>query len=344
MHEPRQSGTEPPASHRGHDGPRSQQGPDSQDGSPDAPGPLFRDEALREHAKGHGDGDLVRISPRWASSVYWFLTAAFVGALLLLFIGRVPEYATGLAIVRLAGHTELAAVSAGVVVAIEVQSGDRVRPGQVLVRFDAREVQSTVDNLQSEYHHALVAQLRSLDEASARAAVDRIRTALEPARERLNSLIIRAPFAGTVYNVRARTGQMINQGEPIASLVPDTRRYELVALMPGRYAPLLHKGQALRLRLTGYSHAWIDLTIQRLGDSVIGPDQVARTLGPDIADVVSIAQPVILAHVVLPGTTFTSDSKTHSYVPGLQGTAEACVGDERIVFSLIPWAKQLWGR
>ena len=53
---------------------------------------MLAQEAVQEHARSHGmEGDLVRISPRWADAVYWLLTAAFVAALLFAIFGSASK-------------------------------------------------------------------------------------------------------------------------------------------------------------------------------------------------------------------------------------------------------------
>ena len=302
---------------------------------------LFREEALRAHADPRAEGDVVRISPRWAAATFWFLVVMASAGLLFAVIGHVREYATGPAVVRVSGHTELTAAAPGVVEAVDVSTGDPVRRGQVLVRFQSVEEHNLASKLQLEFEHELVALLRNPEDAAARDAAGRLRAELELARSRLDQRLLRAPADGTVYDLRVRAGQRVESGEPVAAVAPAERRHELVALVPGRYGPLLEVGQKLRLRLDGYSHAYVDLSVEGLGDGVVGPSEVRHFLGPGLGDAVAVTQPVILVRASLPGPTFESDGKSHPYCSGLQGTAEVWVADERILFSLLPWAKSL---
>ena len=341
----KRSGAEPPTDSdtQGRDVIGSLRGTETREAAQDlGDTPLFREEAVREHAQYRDEGDVVRISPTWAAAVYWFLSAVFVVALLLAVFGKVHEYAAGPAVVLVSGHTELTAATPGVVEGVEVRTGERVQRGQVLVRLHSSEERSLVNKLQLEFDHELVALLRDPDDPVAHTAVRRIRADLELARARLEQRQLTAPLDGTVYDMRVRLGQLVNLGEPMVSLVQVDRQHELVVLIPGRYGPLLRTGQALRFRVTGYSHPEVDLTIRSLGDGVIGPSEVRRYLGPEIGDAVLVAQPVILVRAAIPRPTFESDGKAHPYWSGLQGTAEVRVGDERILFKVLPWTKALW--
>jgi biotin carboxyl carrier protein len=307
--------------------------------------PLFRDEAVREHTKSHAaEGDLVRLSPRWANIAYWFLAATFAIAVIVMVFGRVHEYATGTAVVRLADQTQLSTSTPGVVAIVEVGTGERVREGQILVRFTSVDEQSMVEKLKVDFDHELIALLRNPDDPTARAAVGRVRSELDLAQSRLEQRLLRAPVDGTVFDVRVRPGLLVNPGEPVVSVLQNDRKHELVALMPGRYGPRLHPNQGLVFRVTGYADAQVKLVIESVGDGVIGPSEVRRLLGPEIGDAILVSQPVIVVHAILTESTFESEGQSHPYCSGLLGQAEVCVGNQRILFSLLPWTKSLWER
>lgn len=304
--------------------------------------PLFREEAILEHRKSQDlEGDLVRISPRWANAVYWFLAAAFAIAVGFALFGSINEYASGPAIVRTSGQIELTAGVSGVTEEVIARSGDNVQSGQALVRFNGQAEQAQVDKLQLDFDHALIGVLRDPTDPIARNAVGLVRAQLDLAKSLLEQRLLRAPVAGTVYDVRVHPGQLVTPGEPALSILPTNRRNEVVALLPGRYGPLLHVGQGLRLRLGGYVHAQIALNIESLGDAVVGPSEVRRFFGPEMGDALPVQQSSILVRAALPTLTFEAEGAKLPYVGGLQGTAEVCVRKERILFSLMPWMKTL---
>jgi membrane fusion protein (multidrug efflux system) len=317
--------------------------PDSVAPSP-APSPdrsLFREEAVRAHSDPRIEGDVVRVSPRWGEATFWFLGVVAIVGLAFAVFGHVREYATGPAVVRASGQADITVTEPGVIEAVDVASGDRVRAGQVIVRLQSVEERNLQAELQLEFEHALVSLLRDPENQAARADAARLRAELELARSRLEQRLLRAPMDGTVHNLRVRAGQRVESGEPIAAVTSADRRHELVALVPGRFGPVLRRGQKLRLRLDGYAHTHVDLSVEGLGEGVVGPSEVRRDLGPELGDAMVVMQPVILVRAALPGPSFESDGEQHPYVNGLQGTAEVWVADQRILYSVLPWTKSL---
>jgi membrane fusion protein (multidrug efflux system) len=71
----------------------------------------------------------------------------------------------------------------------------------------------------------------------------------------------------------------------------------------------------------------------------VGPAEVRRFLGQDLADTVQITGPVVLVQAPLPATTFISSGRTYHYYDGMPGTAEARVRTESILVTLVPGLK-----
>jgi len=62
--------------------------------------PLFREEAVRDWMQVRTRGQLLRISPRWTSWVFWVLLATVAGAAAFVSIVRTDRWARGPAVVR----------------------------------------------------------------------------------------------------------------------------------------------------------------------------------------------------------------------------------------------------
>ena len=95
----------------------------------------------------------------------------------------------------------------------------------------------------------------------------------------------------------------------------------------------------MRLEISGYRYAYQKLTVDQVGDEVIGPAEAGRTLGPALAGAVQVTGPVVLVKAKLPARTFQAEGKTYRYHNGLQGTAEVRVRSERILWTLLPGLK-----
>jgi membrane fusion protein (multidrug efflux system) len=145
-----------------------------------------------------------------------------------------------------------------------------------------------------------------------------------------------------VSDVRIRPGQHLGVGELILTLVGADARMSMVALLPGRYRPMLRPGLPIRFELSGYRYEYRQLTIDSVGDEIIGPAEAKRYLGPGVADGVAVDGPVVLVRASMPSTGFVSEGQAYRYFDGLPARAEARVRSEPIVVTLMPALKVLF--
>ena len=100
-----------------------------------SPARLFRAEAVEFHRQGGARGDVVQLTPRAFFFTHWLLLVLLVAGVWFACVGTIDEYASGPALVRIDGLHELTAQRAAVVSGVEVAPGQRVHPGQALVRM-----------------------------------------------------------------------------------------------------------------------------------------------------------------------------------------------------------------
>lgn len=300
---------------------------------------IFREEALRHHEGSRDEGDVLRIAPTWTRWTYWLLLALLLAAALYSVLGTLPEYASGPAVVRVDGHSDLTVDAPGIVASVDVQPGQRVETGQPLVSFRSQEETATLERIQREFELQLVRVLRDPSDESARQALTSLRAERELAETRQRARTIRAPHAGVVSALRIRQGQYVNAGEGVVSVVGDDQKVQLIALLPGGYRPMLAPGKPLRVELDGFKHEYQDLTIESVGDEIVGPTEVRRFLGAEISDAVNLQGPLVLVKARVPSRTFNSQGKTFNYFDGMQARADARVRTERIIVSLVPGLK-----
>jgi membrane fusion protein (multidrug efflux system) len=303
--------------------------------------PLFRQQALQHHAGQHHEGQLLRLSPSWTRWTFWLLVALFVAAGLYGGLGRVHEYATGPAVVRVDGRVDLTAKLPGTVATVEVQPGQRVAVGQPLVQFYDDAENAELERVRKEFDLQLLKVLREPADQMARQAMSSLRAQRELASTQLAERLIRAPRAGVVNDVRIRPGQHLAPGELILTVVPDDAQLSLVAILPGGYRPQLHPGMPLRFELVGYRYEYHELAIDSIGDQVVGPNEATRFLGAEIADSVPLAGPVVLVRAHLPARSFASDGRSLDYYDGLPALAQARVRSEPIAVMLVPALRTL---
>jgi membrane fusion protein (multidrug efflux system) len=304
---------------------------------------LFREQALRVHQAGMRiEGDLLRADPRWMQWTYRLLLAVLVAAFLFSVLGTVREYASGPAVVRLGGRTDLRATAAGTVSEVVVERGDRVTTGQLLVRLHGAQEAAELERIEREIELQLVNRLRNPADSAAERSLLSLRAERELARSRVAERALRAPAAGVVDDLRVRAGQPVSPGQILATLAGPGGERTVMALLPGEFRPLLKPGMELRLELQGYRYAYQHLVVEEVGGEVVGPTEARRYLGEEIADAATLGGPVVLVTARVPSLTFEAEGRTRRYHDGMWGKAEVRVRSERILVALVPALRALF--
>lgn len=297
---------------------------------------LFRQEALDYHIRGKGDyGSVLRIVPTWTRWAYWLLGAILIVGLLFICLSDVNEYATGYALVRDAGRTEIAALSSVRVASVEVKQGQQVAANELLVRFHDADDEAELNRIKQQI--GLLTSGTGQTGGTGRQFLATLVAQKEFIEKRQETNAIRAPHAGIVSDVRVRPGQYLSEGDSILSLVDAEKRLSIVALIPGRYRPLLKPGMKLRLHLTGFRALTQELTIDSVADTVSGPEEARRLLKVGGGDGgIDVFGPVVIVGASLPSRNFRSDGRLYDYYDGMSGTAEILVRSEKLLYALVP--------
>jgi multidrug efflux pump subunit AcrA (membrane-fusion protein) len=132
---------------------------------------IFRREALVALDDRGGRGELLHLSPSWTRWAYVLLVLVIAGTVSFSFFATVGEWAIGPAVVRVDGRTDLTATASGTVAAVEVQPGQHVQSGQVLVRFYMAQEQASLTVLNGEIESNLVKLLRDPGDQAVRQAL-----------------------------------------------------------------------------------------------------------------------------------------------------------------------------
>ncbi|WP_437952952.1 HlyD family efflux transporter periplasmic adaptor subunit [Sorangium sp. So ce296] len=303
---------------------------------------IFRPEALEFTAAGRSaEGEVLALASPWTGWAYWLVLLAFAAALLLCTVAQVHHIASGPAVVQIAGRSDVTAAVPGSVSAIEVRAGQRVEAGQPLVRLEAARESAELDRLQRELDVQLVKLLREPADKAAQQALASLRAERALAAAKLEEKTIRAPHAGRAGDLRIRSGQRLEAGDVVLTLLGDDARGSVVAMLPGQHRPQLRPGMPLRFEVTGYKYAYLDLEIGSVGTELIGPGEVRRSLRQPIADTVKIDGPVVLVEARLPFGGFRVDQRSLDFYPGMSGVAEVKVRSESLLVALIPGLRLL---
>lgn len=303
---------------------------------------IFRKEAL-EYYQHHRrqEGDVLLLAPGWTRWTYWVLLAMLGVALVVCMVGTVAEYASGPAVVRVDRRRDVTTQGAGVVATVDVQPGQHVLAGQVLVTFQSDEEGSSLARIEHEMELLLVRYMRDLTDQSARQALTTLRAERELAQARLAARALKAPVTGVVGDLRVQPGQYLAAGVPVASLVEDNASAYLLAFLPGYYRPFLRAGMPLRVELDGFRYDYRELHIETVSEQLIGPAELKRYLGSELADTVDTSGPIVLVRAPIPSRTFSVGGRTLGYFDGMPAHAQVSVRAEPIFVTLIPGLKVL---
>jgi multidrug efflux pump subunit AcrA (membrane-fusion protein) len=304
---------------------------------------IYRQEALQALEQGTGsDGELLKISPAWIRWTYWLLVLVLAASTAYAVFGTVNEHAVGPAVIRVEGRNDMTATTGGIVVSTHVQPGQRVSHGQLLVRFYVAQETAELERLNQEFELQLVKLLRDPTDQAARESLTTLRAQRDLAEARVAERSLRATVDGVVSDLRIRPGQLLAPGDLVLTLVGDDAHFSLLAFLPGHARPLLKKGMILRTELTGFSYAYRELTVDSIGDEVVGPAEARRYLGSDLGDAYAFEGPVVLVKAHVPDRMFVSEERRFRYYDGLPARAEAIIRRQPIAVALVPALRALW--
>lgn len=302
----------------------------------DARPALFRNEAIA-HQRARGlHAEALAIDTQATHWGFPLLCAGTIAVVAFLALGRLNEYASGPAFVQLEGRTALSSSVMALVAKVEVKPGDRVEAGDVLVRFHASDEAAELRAASEEFDSQLAKLLLRPNDPTTREALVSLRSRRELAQQRAEQRTLRAPHRGLVGDVRVREAQLVEPGMRVLDLQDSTASATLIALMPGRYRPLLKAGHRLRFEVDGFHQRAHEFVVSRVGDQILGPSEAARYLGRDLADAFAIGGPVVLVQAALPSTSFEVDGQRYEFASGMFGKAEAVVRDEPVGYAFIP--------
>jgi membrane fusion protein (multidrug efflux system) len=287
-------------------------------------------------------GVLIHYDRKWTQWAYVLVFLVALGSFAFCCLFSVNDYASGPAVVRVDGKRTVTAATGGVVDSFNVKPGQLVKEGDLIVRLhDADEI-AEVKRSRQEYEQQLVRLMLEPSDQTAKTALSALSARREQAMARLGERRVKAPIPGVVSDIRIRPGQRVEAGEVLCGISPTDAKVSIVAVVPGDYRPQLTPNQAVRFALDGYAYEYQDLTVETIGDGVVGPTEVKRFLGQEIWDSVHMGLGAkVLVSARIPNKTFTSQGETYAFYDGLTGVAEIRVRDEPIVVTLLPFLKAL---
>ena len=189
-----------------------------------------------------------------------------------------PSQMEAVGTLRAARGVELSAETSGEVIAVSVQSGDKVDAGQLLVTLNdsveqaslkRQEANLTLARLLHERDESLVKK-KSIPQSQydrSRADLDSAIAQLAETEARLQNKRIVAPFAGTTGIIRVKVGDYVETGSPITTL-QDLSALEVDFSVPARYYPALRPGLAIDISTAAFPEQTFKATLEAVDAKV----------------------------------------------------------------------------
>ena len=145
----------------------------------------------------------------------------------------------------------------GLIKRVLVQEGDRVSAGQVLIQLDHQVISSTREEVKKSLSLATTLfekQTRLWNQGigsevqylQAKTNKELLEQRIATLQSQWNMSQIKAPFAGTVDDITAKTGEFASPGMPLARLI-SAGKTTVTANVPESYALVVNKGQNVDL-------------------------------------------------------------------------------------------------
>lgn len=160
--------------------------------------------------------------------------------------------------------TNLKAQQAGVVKKIYFKNGQNVKEDQLLVELDPTQYQDLYENAKaamlvqkSTYDRYIALQqedpevLSKLQIDQALGAYQQALATMDAAKEKVDNMSIRAPFAGTASSTNLAEGSYVNQGDSIITIV-DRNTLEVSYSLPENYYGQVKVGQTVTFTSDAY--------------------------------------------------------------------------------------------
>lgn len=239
-----------------------------------------------------------------------------------------------------------------------VAAGDRVGTGQPVAMLQSREYLTAQQELLQAVRRAQ-ALAGTADEQGAQAIVDAARRRLtllgvsaaeirrlESSGAVRNELAIVAPFGGSILEASILPGQAVEPGQQVFKIA-DLSIVDVVAGIPERAVPLVHRGQKALISLAAFPQMQFAGTVERIQDEL---NHESRTVGAVIHAVNPSGQlrPGMFATVRLNVTlsTLTRDvgASAERSAPVLTIPATAIVTDGEKQYAFVETAPRTYER
>jgi len=194
------------------------------------------------------------------SRLAWSLTLTAMLGIGLFTVLRAPATKSAPALIQFCGEQILRSVTDGFLTEIRVTDGEAVSPNQVLMVLKNEPLELEVRELEHLIEEAAIStriKVKSGDLAESQAAAEKqagLQKQLLEKQQQLETLTIRAPFAGTIYarNLSNRIGSFCKRGSELCAISPlnskqilasiDQRDFESIQGQQGKFLRVAFPG------------------------------------------------------------------------------------------------------
>lgn len=196
----------------------------------------------------------------------------------------------------------------GVLTDVYVNEGDQVRKGQLLAKIDdgglssqlaqqetqAKLAKTTYERRKNLWDQKIGSEIQFLEsKTNYEAAVQ----AADQTRSQLSKTRITAPFSGTIDDVLAEEGQVVNQGQTQVMRLIDLNDMFVTASVPENYLKSVKKGSEVLIELGAIDEEYTGI-IRQVG-SFINPDNRKFNVEIEIPNPDGFIKPNMIATVLI---------------------------------------------
>lgn len=299
---------------------------------------LYRPEALQYHRKKGSEGVVAELSPKWTRRAYPFLLVTMLVAIIAGLVVRVPTYSSGFGIVRRAS-TPVTSLAQGNVEAIYAQRGDTVKKGDRLAKLSSPKEEGDYAQVKTEWSQAQDNYLFDDQDEQARKQVKAATTALVHAQGILDQRYVYATADGVVSDIHTDEGKAVQPGQELMRIIKPGTKPEILAFLPSTDRPRVKHDMKLQVGVEGFKLKRPRLAIDNISEDVVGPSDIRRMVGQEVADTLKLPNEGV-SFMVVKGTfesdKFKSGHKIYELHDGMPAKVEIEIDTKPFLAEVFP--------
>ncbi|MFT3696207.1 MAG: HlyD family efflux transporter periplasmic adaptor subunit [Kofleriaceae bacterium] len=300
---------------------------------------LYRPEALQYHRKKGSEGVVAELSPKWTRRAYPFLLVTMLVAAIAGILVRVPTYSSGFGIVRRASMP-VTALAQGNVEALYFQRGDTVKKGDRLAKLSSPKEEGDYAQVKAERDQAQTNYLFDEQDEQSRKQVKAATTALVHAQSVLDQRYVYATADGTVSDIHTDEGKAVQPGQELMRIIKPGTKPEILAFLPSTDRPRVKQHEMkLQVGVEGFKLKRPRLAIDSISEDVVGPSDIRRMVGQEVADTLKLPNEGV-SFMVVKGTfdsdKFKSGHKIYELHDGMPAKVEIEIDTKPFLAEVFP--------